>query len=274
MVCLGLDSIRYQFLAFYQVKVIRLIVSPCASGKMEREGSVLETKVAPNRNRPHLMLTRCSKCPTYNITVTQSRVGTTLIDLDLTALFDTGTSFTYLVDPAYSRFSESFHSQVKDRRRPPDPRIPFEYCYDMSPDANTSLIPTVSLTMKGGGQFALSDPIIVISTQHELIYCLALIRSAELNIIGQNFMTGYRVVFDKEKLILGWKKSNCYDIDDANSILARSHNSTTAPPAVAAGLGNSQSPKSTRNRSNHSHHSVASNLTYCFSFFFVLYLVL
>lgn len=212
--------------------------------------------------------------PTYNITVTQSRVGTTLIDLDLTALFDTGTSFTYLVDPAYSRFSESFHSQVKDRRRPPDPRIPFEYCYDMSPDANTSLIPTVSLTMKGGGQFALSDPIIVISTQHELIYCLALIRSAELNIIGQNFMTGYRVVFDKEKLILGWKKSNCYDIDDANSILARSHNSATAPPAVAAGLGNSQSPKSTRNRSNHSHHSVASNLTYCFSFFFVLYLVL
>ncbi|KAH7848583.1 hypothetical protein Vadar_004773 [Vaccinium darrowii] len=175
--------------------------------------------------------------PTYNITVTQSRVGTTLIDLDLTALFDTGTSFTYVVDPAYSRFSESFHSQVKDRRRPPDPRIPFEYCYDMSPDANTSLIPTVSLTMKGGGQFALSDPIIVISTQHELIYCLAFIRSAELNIIGQNFMTGYRVVFDKEKLILGWKKSNCYDIDDANSILARSHNSTTAPPAVAAGLG-------------------------------------
>ncbi|XP_058185207.1 aspartyl protease family protein 1-like isoform X1 [Rhododendron vialii] len=211
---------------------------------------------------------------TYNITVSQARVGTTLVDLDLTALFDSGTSFTYLVDPAYSWFSESFHSQVKDRRRPPNPRIPFEYCYDMSPDSNTSLIPTVSLTMKGGGQLAIYDPVIVISTQHELIYCLAFVKSAELNIIGQNFMTGYRIVFDKEKLILGWKKSNCYDIEDTDTILARSHNSTTAPPAVAAGLGNSQIPKPATNSRNNSHNSVASDLTYSFSFFFILFLVL
>lgn len=34
-----------------------------------------------------------------------------------------------------------------------------------SPDANTSLIPSVSLTMKGGRQFDVYDPIIVISTQ-------------------------------------------------------------------------------------------------------------
>lgn len=34
-----------------------------------------------------------------------------------------------------------------------------------SPDANASLIPSVSLTMKGGSQFAVYDPIIVISTQ-------------------------------------------------------------------------------------------------------------
>lgn len=40
--------------------------------------------------------------PTYNITVTQVRVGTTLIDLEFTALFDSGTSFTYLVDPIYT----------------------------------------------------------------------------------------------------------------------------------------------------------------------------
>ena len=24
-----------------------------------------------------------------------------------------------------------FHSLARDKRRPPDPRIPFEYCYDM-----------------------------------------------------------------------------------------------------------------------------------------------
>ncbi|XP_022879761.1 aspartyl protease family protein 1 isoform X2 [Olea europaea var. sylvestris] len=144
--------------------------------------------------------------PIYNITVTQIRVGTTLHVSELTALVDSGTSFTYLVDPFYTRISESFHSHVRDKRRPPDPRIPFKYCYIMSQDANTSLIPSMSLTMKGGSQMVIYDPIIVISTLRELVYCLAVIKSEELNIIGQNFMTGYRIVFDREKLVLGWKK--------------------------------------------------------------------
>lgn len=85
-----------------------------------------------------------------------------------------------------------------------------------SSDANSSLIPAMSLTMQGRGQLAVYDPVIVISTQvgscynclvmkiniftflsflqklilsrivqHELVYCLAVIRSAELNIIGR-----------------------------------------------------------------------------------------
>lgn len=45
--------------------------------------------------------------PTYNITVTRIRVGATLIDADITALFDSGTSFTYFTDPIYSKLSES-----------------------------------------------------------------------------------------------------------------------------------------------------------------------
>ncbi|KAM6564260.1 hypothetical protein CsatB_024258 [Cannabis sativa] len=191
--------------------------------------------------------------PTYNISVTQIRVGTTLFDVDLAALFDSGTSFTYLVDPAYTKLAESFHSQVHDTRRPSDSRIPFEYCYDMSVDVNSSLIPTLRLTMKGGSQFAVVDPIIVISTQNEIVYCLAVVKSAELNIIGQNFMTGYRVVFDREKLILGWKKFDCYDVDDYTNF-SENPNSTNVPPAVAAGLSNNSTPKSTKeinkNKSN------------------------
>lgn len=49
--------------------------------------------------------------PTYNITVTQIRIGTTLIDSEFTALFDSGTSFTYLVGPSYTRLSESVSSK-------------------------------------------------------------------------------------------------------------------------------------------------------------------
>ncbi|KAK3037142.1 hypothetical protein RJ639_031029 [Escallonia herrerae] len=200
--------------------------------------------------------------PTYNISVTQIRVGTTLIDSDFTCLFDSGTSFTYLVDPPYTRLSESFHSQAQDKRRPPDPRIPFEYCYDMRPDENTSLVPSMSLSVKGGGQLAIFDPIIVISTKQELVYCLAIIKSAETNIIGQNFMTGYRIVFDREKLVLGWKKFDCYDIEESSILPSNSLNSTSVPPAVAVGLTNHTSPKSAEESKRRAQNSIASPF-YC-----------
>ncbi|KVH92273.1 Aspartic peptidase [Cynara cardunculus var. scolymus] len=164
------------------------------------------------------------------------RVGSSLIDSCFTALFDSGTSFTYLVDPHYTRLTQRFHAQTKDSRHPTDQRIPFEYCYDMSPNANTSLIPSMSLTMKGEGQFFIYDPVIVISTNREVVYCLAVIRSAELNIIGQNFMTGYRIVFDREELVLGWKKSDCYDIEISSDSRTTPLNPNNVPPAVAAGL--------------------------------------
>ncbi|XP_021854098.1 aspartyl protease family protein 1-like isoform X2 [Spinacia oleracea] len=170
--------------------------------------------------------------PSYNITITQIQVGTTLNDAEFTALFDSGTSFTYLVDPFYTSLARNFDLQIKDRRRPADSRLPFEYCYDMRPDANTSLVPTVSLSLRGGGQFRVYDPIIVISTQIELVYCLALVKSKELSIIGQNFMTGYRIVFDREKLCLGWEKSDCYDIQVFKP--SAEGNDTFVPPAVAA----------------------------------------
>ncbi|KAJ0040993.1 hypothetical protein Pint_28572 [Pistacia integerrima] len=195
--------------------------------------------------------------PNYNITVTQIQLGITLIDVDLTALFDTGTSFTYLVDPTYTKLSENFHSQIQDRRHPPDPKIPFEYCYDMSPNANTSLVPKLSLRMKGGSHFAVDEPIIALNSQGGFVYCLAVIKSTDLNIIGQHFMTGYRVVFDRERLVLGWKKFDCYDVDDSYNFPVRPH-ATSVPPAVAAGLGHNSSTDSNRETRNHSQNSEAS----------------
>ncbi|XP_020970887.1 aspartyl protease family protein 1 isoform X2 [Arachis ipaensis] len=149
------------------------------------------------------------------------------------------------------------------------------------PDANRSLIPSVSLTMGGGGHFPVYDPIIIITTQNELVYCLAVVKSAELNIIGQNFMTGYHVVFDREKLILGWKKFDCYDIDDHDEIPTRPH-SDTVPPAVAAGFGHYPAPDSAAKRTESSsttvsppsHHSHSSLLAFfcfllcCFAYIF------
>jgi hypothetical protein len=46
---------------------------------------------------------------------------------------------------------------------------------------------------------------------------LAVVKSKDINIIGQNFMTGYSIVFDREKMVLGWEASNCYGIENSTS---------------------------------------------------------
>jgi len=83
----------------------------------------------------------------------QSIKSESVIQVEFTALFDSGTSFTYLVDPTYSRLSESASDKIcfhlarcylkikvtiievfmlqfhSDRRCPSDSMTPFEYCY-------------------------------------------------------------------------------------------------------------------------------------------------
>ncbi|KAL6839797.1 hypothetical protein ACP4OV_030485 [Aristida adscensionis] len=147
--------------------------------------------------------------PTYAITITGIAIGNNPIDLEFTTIFDTGTSFTYLADPAYTYITQNFHAQVQANRHAADTRIPFEYCYELSSAEARISIPDISLKTVTGSLFPVIDPGQIISIQeHEYVYCLAIVKSVKLNIIGQNFMTGLRVVFDRERKILGWKRFN------------------------------------------------------------------
>ncbi|KAG9442881.1 hypothetical protein H6P81_018735 [Aristolochia fimbriata] len=192
-------------------------------------------KGSPDQNETPFNLRQSH--PTYNVTVAGVLVGANLKNTSFHAIIDSGTSFTYLADPAYTLLSESFHSQALDPRRTSDERIPFEYCYSMSPNQNGSLIPRVSLTMNGGAEYLVYDPIIVIAIQGELLYCLAVVKSHDISIIGQNFMTGNRIIFDREKMVLGWKKSDCYSSEDSSSTLPLDprKNSTAEAPSVTVG---------------------------------------
>ncbi|KAI3448622.1 hypothetical protein Pfo_005287 [Paulownia fortunei] len=173
--------------------------------------------------------------PTYNITVTQIAVENNVTDLEFTAIFDSGTSFTYLNDPAYSVIAESFNSQITNEPPyQPETRIIFDYCYALSATQDSYIVPNLNLTMKGGNQFFITAPTIVIPRQGGYAYCLAIVKSEDINIIGQNFMTGYRIVFDREEMVLGWKESDCYNSissnNKSNTLPVNKRNSTDAPP--------------------------------------------
>lgn len=173
---------------------------------------------------------------TYNISITQITVGENATDVDLAAIFDSGTSFTYVNDPAYSIITENFNSLVQQPRyQSDDSDVPFEYCYNPSSNQTSFEIPTLNLTMQGGDQFSITNPLERLAfAGGGSIYCLAVLKSGDVNIIGENFMAGHRVVFDREKMVLGWKPSNCYDAVQTNTFPVNQHNSSTEAPSPSS----------------------------------------
>ena len=43
-------------------------------------------------------------------------------------------------------------------------------------------------------------------------------KSEGVNLIGENFMSGLKVVFDRERMVLGWKNFNCYNFDESSRL--------------------------------------------------------
>ncbi|PPD72343.1 hypothetical protein GOBAR_DD30747 [Gossypium barbadense] len=125
--------------------------------------------------------------PTYNISITQINVGGNTGDLEFDAIFDSGTSFTYLNDPAYTLISETFNNLALDKRHTSKSTddLPFEYCYELSANQTSLKYPVVNLTMKGGDQLLVNDPIAVLPMQGGGVYCLAVVKSDSVNIIGR-----------------------------------------------------------------------------------------
>eukprot|EP01018_Ginkgo_biloba_P019169 Gb_04155 [translate_table: standard] len=159
---------------------------------------------------------------TYNVSVKKFYVEKTLVKTEFDALFDTGTSFTYLADPAYKDLTSNFHVQTKDPPLPVDDTIPFEFCYKTRDNQSIDEGLKISLNFDGGNNFSVIQPLVFFvdevnfkvplnmnqpflcrslpvkncclssilfwQTRSLAGYCLAVIQSNNLTIIGRKFM--------------------------------------------------------------------------------------
>ncbi|KAJ3672380.1 hypothetical protein LUZ60_007101 [Juncus effusus] len=151
--------------------------------------------------------------PFYNISVTGMTVNTKTYDkVAFNALIDSGTSFPIFEDSIYTQLTSSFDSFIKDERiANSTDQLGFEYCYQPSASASTVLVPGINFTTKGGDPFMVLSPIIPYfdEKKNPVAYCLAVFPGNQ-NIIGEKFLMGLKLVFNREKLVLGWEPSNCY----------------------------------------------------------------
>ncbi|KAJ4776487.1 Eukaryotic aspartyl protease family protein [Rhynchospora pubera] len=173
--------------------------------------------------------------PFYNISLERMVIGNSSTKSSFTALVDSGTSFTILAKQIYQELTTTFTEQVTETQIS-DANLPFEFCYQFSSGQTKVVLPIVNLTTKGGSQFPVVHPIVYLvseTSQAPIGYCLAVLPSTNINIIGQNFLTGLRIVFDREKMVLGWKKFDCYNSETSTGSPIDKKASAPSPGAQA-----------------------------------------
>ncbi|KAL4280897.1 hypothetical protein GQ457_03G033010 [Hibiscus cannabinus] len=174
------------------------------------------------------------------------------------ALVDSGTSFTYLPPEIYDKVVLEFDKQV-NARRISNQEDPWKYCYNVSSEEPFK-IPGMRLKFAMNQSFEVHNHIYSYTeTEGFTVFCLTVLCGEdEFGVIGQNFMTGHRIVFDRENMTLGWSYSNCQDISDKSGLQLAPPPSSGSPiplptneqqhnnhtDAVAPAVANSTKPSS------------------------------
>ncbi|CAN6206663.1 unnamed protein product [Urochloa humidicola] len=190
---------------------------------------------------PFVVPARATRPTSYNVSFTAINVDTKSVAAEFAAVMDSGTSFTHLNDPEYTELATNFNSQIREKRANfsttgSADSFPFEYCYRLSPSQREVLLPDVSLTTKGGALFPVTQPIIFLAdgSGAAIGYCLGIIKSdISINVVGQNFMTGLKAVFNRERSVLSWQKFDCYK----NAAVADGPDASPSPSPSPAPTG-------------------------------------
>ncbi|CAL9146101.1 unnamed protein product [Musa hybrid cultivar] len=167
-------------------------------------------KGSSDQQEAAFIINKAHSNPSFKINITGIAVGNKSTHMVFDAPVDSGTSFTALEDPIYKYIAKSFNAQAQVKRYKTDPDSTFKYCFELSLNQTSILLPEINLTTHGGSVFPVSDPIIIFhGDTNQSIYCLAIVKISGISILRQNFLMGLHVVFDRERLILGWKNSDC-----------------------------------------------------------------
>ncbi|XP_010269163.1 PREDICTED: aspartic proteinase-like protein 1 isoform X2 [Nelumbo nucifera] len=172
---------------------------------------------ATQQSTPFLPLD--GKYITYMVGVQSCCIGNSCLkQTSFQAQIDSGTSFTFLPDEVYKKVTAEFERQVNSTRLSTKGFL-WDYCYEASSERLLS-IPSVVLMFAPNNSFVVRNPTFLFyDNQGVSRFCLAIQRAeGNFGIIGQNFMMGYRIVFDRENLKLGWSRSNCQDLSDGKAM--------------------------------------------------------
>ncbi|CAI0429115.1 unnamed protein product [Linum tenue] len=178
----------------------------------EDSGKIYFGDQGPHAQQSTPFLTSNGNYTTYIVGVDGCCIGgSCLKQTRFKALIDSGTSFTFLPEDVYEKTANEFHRQVNSTISTFE-GYPWKYCYKSS-SQDSPKIPSMKLLFAMNNSFMIHNPVFMVYGIQGLTgFCLAVQPAdGDIGIIGLNFMTGYRMVFDRENLNLGWSRSKCED---------------------------------------------------------------
>ncbi|KAG8474972.1 hypothetical protein CXB51_031691 [Gossypium anomalum] len=231
-------------------------------------------KGPPTQESTHF-LPSDGKYETYIVGVEACCIGNSCLkQTGFSAVVDSGTSFTFLPNEVYERIAKEFDRRI-NATTTSYPGYPWKYCYKSSSE-ELPKVPHLKLVFPLNNSFVVFNPVFVVyGIQGISGFCLAVQpMEGDVGTIGQNFMTGYRMVFDREKMKLGWSPSNCQDLADgkrmslspngtpSNPLPTNEQQSTPGGRAVAPAVAG-RAPPSKPSAAAHT-HLPSSSLQFCY----------
>ncbi|KAI3441118.1 Peptidase A1 domain-containing protein [Psidium guajava] len=198
-------------------------------------GTIFFGDQGPANQKYTAFLPSNGKYETYIVGVEACCIGNSCLkQTNFSALVDSGTSFTFLPDGVFETITQEFDRRVNVTHSSIE-GYPWKYCYKPSTKEKPK-VPSLTLVFPLNNSFIVYDPVFMVYGMEGLVgFCLAIQPTdGDIGTIGQNFMMGYRMVFDRENLKLGWSHSNCQHLDDNRSIpLTPNGRSPTPLPTTA-----------------------------------------
>ncbi|KAL9446775.1 hypothetical protein AB3S75_014439 [Citrus x aurantiifolia] len=166
------------------------------------------------------------------------------------ALVDSGASFTFLPTEIYAEVVMKFDKLVSSKRISLQGNS-WKYCYNASSEEMLK-VPDMRLIFSKNQSFVVRNHIFSFPENEGFtVFCLTVMSTdGDYGIIGQNFMMGHRMVFDRENLKLAWSHSKCEEVID------KSHVHLVPPPA-----GQSPNPLPTTDQQSTSNGQAAAPST-------------
>ncbi|KAJ0086353.1 hypothetical protein Patl1_08472 [Pistacia atlantica] len=159
------------------------------------------------------------KYDTYFVEVESYCVGSSCLQQSgFQALVDSGSSFTFLPTDLYDKVVSKFDKLVTAKRIDLQGNS-WKNCYNASSEELHS-IPNMRLIFTTNQSFVVHNHIYSFpENQGFTVFCLTVMPAdGDFGIIGQNFLMGHLMVFDRENLKLGWSHSNCEDVSDSSHV--------------------------------------------------------